>query len=168
MNKYGGDYVAQYYNTWIEDQTLHIQMELFSASLKEVIEDKSCLNQNSDEIGFYTELFTSWKLFEDLTECVKYLHESNIPVIHRDLKPANILIKENAHDGRFLKLCDFGLAKYGGITTITHTRGEGTYGYMAPEVNTIFNGKYNNKADIWSLGIIASELFHFCENRYIF
>ncbi|CAG2166191.1 unnamed protein product [Oppiella nova] len=31
-------------------------------------------------------------------------------IIHRDLKPDNILIEHNVRKGRFLKLCDFGLA----------------------------------------------------------
>ena len=76
---------------------------------------------------------------------VNYLHKKGY--IHRDLKPENICLEEN----QVIKIIDFGTAR-------KFTKGKklrqviGTPFYMAPE---IFNEKkYNEKADIWSLGIV--------------
>lgn len=67
-------------------------------------------------------------------------------IIHRDLKLKNVLV----HDEK-LKIADFGLSKIGEVGK-THV---GTPYTKAPE---IFKGKgkllYDNKADIWSMGII--------------
>jgi serine/threonine-protein kinase len=47
----------------------------------------------------------------ELLESVDYLHKQNPPIIHKDLKPENILIDFRIN-GRFIKLSDFGLAKF--------------------------------------------------------
>src|ERR1700753_4494791 len=73
---------------------------------------------------------------KEILESVGYLHESNPPIIHRDLKPHNILITEESRNGRFLKLCDFGLATFDSLTTVSHSVGKGTPKYMAPEVSS--------------------------------
>ena len=39
--------------------------------------------------------------------------------------------------------------------TITRTKGSGTYGYRAPEA---IHGKYNEKTDVFSVGMIATDL----------
>ncbi len=80
----------------------------------------------------------------------------HIPIIHRDLKPENILISDPIN-GRFLKLCDFGLAKRHEVSN--HTRMVGTVDYMAPEV--INSNKYNTKSDVYSLALIVTEIFGF-------
>ena len=132
-------------------------MELCSHNLNKVIEEKpKCFERQSSEAMNSIEFYISCQLFKELLESVGYLHESNPPIIHRDLKPANILITEESRNGRFLKLCDFGLATFDSLTTATHTEGKGTPKYIAPEV---YQGLYNTKADIFSLGVIAQELF---------
>ena len=74
-------------------------------------------------------------------------------VLHRDLKIANILVSE---DGTF-KLCDFGTAKQL-EKTLTENSVKGTFTYMAPEV---YHGKsYNNRADIYSLGMILYRIMN--------
>ncbi|MCX7995762.1 MAG: UvrD-helicase domain-containing protein [candidate division WOR-3 bacterium] len=81
-------------------------------------------------------------------EGINYAH--NIGVLHRDLKPENILITE---DG-IIKITDFGLARFlktGSIAAST----AGTPVYMAPEV---WSGKFSDKSDIWSIGVIFYEL----------
>ncbi|CAG2168617.1 unnamed protein product [Oppiella nova] len=83
-------------------------------------------------------------------------------IIHRDLKPDNILIAKNVSNGRFLKLCDFGLAtvhdKYiHNNTQYKHTKEVGDVHYMAPEV--IQGRKYDHKSDIYSLALIGGEIF---------
>ena len=176
------EFVVKYITAWIEvkDQFVnyaYIQMELCSQNLREVIES---MNQLSDD-RFKTFLYyISCELFKELTECVHYLHSLTPPIIHRDLKPENVLISSGS-DGRFLKLCDFGLAKPHknsfytndqvpscsfqndsqilSNASIRHTRMIGTLPYMAPEVKV--SEKYSEKCDIYSLALIATEIFNF-------
>ncbi|CAG2172034.1 unnamed protein product [Oppiella nova] len=102
------------------------------------------------------EYFISCEIFKELLECVQYLHEYKdhfvSQIIHRDLKPDNILIAENAREGRFVRICDFGLAALHNYLNPNHTGGVGTVRYMAPEVR-ISHLKYTNKCDIYSLGM---------------
>ena len=62
-------------------------------------------------------------------------------------------INYNSIDGRFLKLCDFGLSKEHEFDWMWHTKQQGTRGYMAPEVIFGFNGKfhYTTKADVLTM-----------------
>eukprot|EP01100_Stratorugosa_tubuloviscum_P006059 TRINITY_DN2636_c2_g1_i1.p1 TRINITY_DN2636_c2_g1~~TRINITY_DN2636_c2_g1_i1.p1 ORF type:complete len:553 (-),score=254.25 TRINITY_DN2636_c2_g1_i1:76-1734(-) len=84
---------------------------------------------------------------------VNWLHRSNPPIIHRDLKTSNLLLDENYH----VKICDFGLSQVKNTTHIEDQEGaKGTPLWMAPEVLT---GKpFNEKADVYSFGIILWEL----------
>lgn len=80
-----------------------------------------------------------------MLSAVAYCHGRSI--CHRDLKPENVLL-----EGKDLnvKIIDFG-------TAITYNPSMGmnnilgTPYYMAPE---IYSGLYNEKCDIWSLGVI--------------
>ncbi len=76
-------------------------------------------------------------------------------IIHRDLKPANILI----NDDGLLKIVDFGVAAAAksGDTQLTKTGYViGSPKYMAPE--QILGKKVDERADIYSLGIILYEM----------
>ena len=96
LAKCSGDYVVQYFDHWIENNDcLYIQMELCSDNLKNIIQQKQqFFRNNSSEPMKPIEYFISCQLFEEVIECVKYLHDSNI--MHRDLKPENILIIKNS------------------------------------------------------------------------
>jgi calcium-dependent protein kinase len=79
---------------------------------------------------------------------VNYLHKMGI--IHRDLKPENILVEDSDKDYISLKIIDFGTSAM--ITPNEKlTKKTGTSFYIAPEV---LQGKYDEKCDIWSCGII--------------
>ena len=87
-----------------------------------------------------------------------YLHENNI--LHGDLKPENILISsveknlETNEDFAWIKIIDFGTAKIFKKQIKKGENIEGTLYYIAPEV---FSGNidiYDEKSDIWSIGII--------------
>jgi serine/threonine protein kinase len=98
----------------------------------------------------------------EILESVDYLHKQNPPIIHRDLKPSNILISFGIN-GRFAKLADFGLAKLHEFDEQSHTKGVGTFKYMAIEIKE--GKKYNTKSDVYSLGVIVQELFNFDSNE---
>ncbi len=88
--------------------------------------------------------------FTQIIEGIKYLHDNDI--IHRDIKPSNILFIDDT-----IKICDFGLARHvNNLTNIINGSSEvGTSFYRAPEIDTHI---YNNKIDVYSLGIILIEL----------
>lgn len=82
----------------VADETfkyLYIQMEYCAQrTLDTLIRERSLLTQNE----------TRWKLFRQVLEGIRHIHDNNI--IHRDIKPANIFIDQDGN----VKLGDFGLA----------------------------------------------------------
>ncbi|KAK4499970.1 hypothetical protein PRZ48_008156 [Zasmidium cellare] len=89
------------------------------------------------------------KIFIQLFQGIKYLHERNI--VHRDIKPENILlIDKELH----VKIADFGLAKIIGEESFTTTLC-GTPSYVAPEILEQTNRRrYTRAVDVWSLGVV--------------
>lgn len=98
---------------------------------------------------------------------LQYLHTSTPPMIHRDLKSPNIVVDETWH----AKIADFGTLRFSEIiynkdsgafrerlgSTQAMTGLVGTTRWMAPEV-IVGEKIYNEKIDIYSLGIILWEL----------
>lgn len=77
-----------------------------------------------------------------------YLHSHQM--IHRDIKAENIVLEE-AKSLDSLKVVDFGCAtKYRKDKLLVDLVGSPYY--VAPEV---MNGKYNEKCDIWSTGVLV-------------
>jgi len=77
------------------------------------------------------------------------MHENSI--IHRDLKMENIMF-ESHHSDAEIKIIDFGLSKkYLPQENVLNER-VGTLYTMSPEV---IRGIYTEKADLWSIGVIA-------------
>ncbi|KAJ8578954.1 hypothetical protein ON010_g238 [Phytophthora cinnamomi] len=85
-----------------------------------------------------------------ICHALTYLHSLMPPVIHRDLKSRNILLNR-AMDA---KLTDFGISRE--RLDQTMTAGVGTSLWMAPEV--MLGERYDVKADMFSFGIVLSEL----------
>ncbi|EGZ26959.1 hypothetical protein PHYSODRAFT_474546 [Phytophthora sojae] len=79
-----------------------------------------------------------------------YMHSLAQPVIHRDLKSRNVLLNRAME----AKLTDFGVSRE--RLDRTMTAGVGTSLWMAPEV--MMGKKYDDKADIFSFGVVISEL----------
>lgn len=81
---------------------------------------------------------------------LQYLHSNRI--IHRDIKPENILIsKEMA-----VKIGDFSLAVRKDKEQLVSRVISGSRSYIAPE--RVLHEKYDERADIYSMGITAYEL----------
>ena len=106
--------------------------------------------------------------FGRVCEAVAYAHDNG--VIHRDLKPANIMIA----DFGAVYVIDWGIAKVEGESTgsqwIPSTptpastdltlEGEqlGTLAYMAPELTAEGAREADERTDVYSLGVILTEL----------
>ncbi|CAG2166066.1 unnamed protein product, partial [Oppiella nova] len=165
LAKVNSIYSVKYYDSWPEGDSYYIQMELCSDSLKNILQHKPQeFNRQFGEPMNCYEYFISCEIFREILECVQYLHELNPQIIHRDLKPDNILIDRNGRNGRFVKLCDFGLATVHQksihlFTSNKHTSGVGTLGYTAPEV--LLSKTYDHKCDIYSVAIIGENIFEF-------
>ncbi|RLN68606.1 hypothetical protein BBJ29_001497 [Phytophthora kernoviae] len=86
----------------------------------------------------------------DVVRALAYLHSLDTPVIHRDLKSKNILLSQELD----AKLTDFGISRE--RIDRTMTAGVGTSLWMSPEV--MLGESYDEKADIFSLGIVLAEL----------
>jgi len=89
------------------------------------------------------------RLVKQMLSSVRYLHSNKI--IHRDLKLENFLFSSPGADSP-LKMIDFGLSKH--FTHLGELQHEcvGTPYTVAPEV---IRAEYDEKIDIWALGVIA-------------
>ena len=86
----------------------------------------------------------------DIAKGLKTIHNKGI--MHRDIKPSNIFIKSD--EEKIVKIGDFGCSIY-----IKDNISEpiGTIVYSEPEI--IKNIEYDEKCDLWSLGITLFELY---------
>ncbi|KAL6054450.1 putative serine/threonine-protein kinase/receptor [Balamuthia mandrillaris] len=81
---------------------------------------------------------------------MNWLHLSNPPILHLDLKTQNLLVDKNW----VAKVADFGLSR---VKKLEGNAGAaGSPAYMAPEM--LDERGYNEKADVYSFGIILWEL----------
>ena len=152
MKQLKSDFIVILYDYWTESVNdfdfLYIQMELCDQTLKDIIETKNTWIPRIIDYMIRTEIFGQ------LLFALNYLHSMTPKVIHRDIKPSNVLIKYH-NDHAQCKLCDFGLSKILEKES-SNTPYIGTSGYKAPEIR---NNKYNEKIDIFSLGISMQEFF---------
>ena len=89
----------------------------------------------------------------DLANALKIIKEKG--VVHRNIKPHNIYLKDLKNGKYRAKLGDFSCAIY--IKDIKNSEPMGTILYTAPEI--IKNLDYNEKCDMWSVGLTLFEIY---------
>lgn len=131
-------HVARLEDVYETERDLHLVMELMSGG--ELYARLAKRRQYSEADAAQT--------CRQMLLAVAYLHGHNI--VHRDLKLENFLYERQ--DTEHLKLIDFGFAKYHERGSGKMSRSCGSLHYIAPEV---LKHSYDEKADMWSLGVIV-------------
>ncbi|XP_014502385.1 serine/threonine-protein kinase PEPKR2 [Vigna radiata var. radiata] len=121
-----------------EADCFHLVMELCSGGrlIDQMVKD-----------GPYSEQKAA-NVLKEVMLVINYCHDMG--VVHRDIKPENILLTASGK----IKLADFGLAMR--ISEGQNLTGlAGSPAYVAPEV---LLGRYSEKVDIWSAGVLLHAL----------
>ena len=132
--------VVSYFESYKYSSCLWIVVELMKGNLTDLIMDKA------GDIPENLMAFISREVLVGL------LHLHRQFRIHRDIKSDNILL---SLDGS-VKLGDFGYAAQLTAEQDKRTTVVGTPSWMAPEL--IIGSRYDEKVDIWSLGIVLLEM----------
>ena len=138
---------VNFYEYFYNEKKIFIVMELCDDNLNNILKKK--------EGGFSIEEIR--EIILQLNKTFKIMNENNI--IHRDLKLENILVKYiNKEKTKYIvKLADYGISRNINNLTTNKLTNIGTTCIMAPEI--LKNEKYNDKCDLWSLGVIIYLLF---------
>ncbi|ESO06664.1 hypothetical protein HELRODRAFT_64650 [Helobdella robusta] len=146
MNKLSHPNVIKFFGVCIVDGHMHALVEYINGgSLEQLLADRN--------------VPLSWTLRIhlacDIAKGVKYLHASGY--MHRDLTSKNILIKKYPDGKTVAVVADLGLAdKIPSLLSNSAPVIVGSPYWMAPEC--IAGKKYNEKADVFSYGIVLCEI----------
>ena len=129
--------IIKFFETYNDNYYFHIVMELCRG--KDLL---SRINEGINDEKIIANIIMK------ILYAISYCHSKGIS--HRDLKPENIIFETPEIDSD-IKLIDFGLSKKFKLSEKLHSL-LGTPYYVAPEVLT---KNYNEKCDLWSVGIIT-------------
>ncbi|CAF3810359.1 unnamed protein product [Rotaria magnacalcarata] len=136
--------IVNYYQIFAENDKLYIKMELIAgSSLQDHLSLVKDTNRKMSEDNI-------WRVLIQLILALRYIHKEK-GIAHRDLTANNIMLDDEYR----VKITDFGLAKLRNSDCSKMTSVVGTMYYACPEI--IQHMKYNEKADVWSLGCV---LYH--------
>lgn len=132
--------MVKLYSFFSDAQNIYLLQELcLSGELQALLKRKHSLSEQTVRV-----------VTQQLCGAIDYLHSHK--VIHRDLKPENILCQEGV-----IKISDFGWSISSPQLRSTLC---GTPVYLSPEA--IGKKHYDNKIDVWSVGILTYELLFGC------
>ncbi|TDG49870.1 hypothetical protein AWZ03_003646 [Drosophila navojoa] len=134
-------FICRLYRTFRDDKYVYMLLEAcMGGEIWTMLRDHGSFDDNAAQfiIGCVLQAF-------------EYLHARGI--LYRDLKPENLMLDERG----YVKLVDFGFAKYIGNSAKTWTFC-GTPEYVAPEI--ILNKGHDRAVDYWALGILIHELLN--------
>jgi len=135
--------IVHYFDSYIVDEKyLWVVMEYMSGGcLTDILEQFDTVQMNERMIAH---------VCKETLDGLEYIH--SLHRIHRDIKSDNILLG----GGGEVKLADFGYAAQLTQQKAKRNTIVGTPYWMAPEL--IRGQEYDQKVDIWSLGIMAMEM----------
>ncbi|TRY83546.1 hypothetical protein DNTS_016256 [Danionella cerebrum] len=126
---------------------LYIQMEYC---------EKSTLRDTIDQ-GLHQDVSRLWRLFREILDGLAYIHEQGM--IHRDLKPVNIFLDSQDHAAGKVEVDEHSSGFIPKPDPTDNLTGMvGTALYVGPEVQGSTKATYNQKVDLFSLGIILFEM----------
>ena len=146
LNNHGNCHIITVYDYFFYQEHLCIIFELLNENLYQLLQHNHLQGISLNSINF---------IIKQTLEAIEQVHR--IGIIHCDIKPENILLKINIEKNTndiSVKLTDFGSAciKNNPIFSIVQS-----LFYRAPEV--ILGIPYTQAIDIWSIGLVAIELF---------
>lgn len=145
----GNAHIVEYYDALFVD---YQEENTFGTDLLIRMELLESLQEERKKKGEYTEAEVI-KIGRDICQGLSFCHEKG--VIHRDIKPGNIFVTQFGG----YKLGDFGIARMVDAGQKASTK-MGTRAYAAPEQFMVNAGKYDNRVDIYSLGLTLYELLN--------
>eukprot|EP00192_Tetraselmis_astigmatica_P008492 CAMPEP_0117669368 /NCGR_PEP_ID=MMETSP0804-20121206/12091_1 /TAXON_ID=1074897 /ORGANISM="Tetraselmis astigmatica, Strain CCMP880" /LENGTH=615 /DNA_ID=CAMNT_0005477413 /DNA_START=101 /DNA_END=1949 /DNA_ORIENTATION=+ len=135
-------YITQHFESFIEDEKLHIVMELAEkGSLHALLKGRNGKGLPEDKV---------WQYFIQALLALNYLHTKKI--VHRDIKTLNLFLTESGD----IMVGDLGIARALSDNTDFCRTIMGTPYYLSPELCE--DKPYNEKSDVWALGVVLYEM----------
>jgi len=136
------EYTVNLYRKLETNDFIIFELEYFEDSIYEYFRENGPLNR---DLNFYK------YIVQQIGNALRLLHQKGI--MHRDIKPQNIFFKTENGEKK-IKLGDFGCSIF---IKDNLSDPAGTFLYSSPEI--ISEIEYNEKSDLWSLGITLFEIF---------